>query len=855
MISQTAQHSYLEQFIDGQHSYDDLFRGNNNLQHYWTTFFNSFKQLGQEEIINRNQDMMRFLKENGVTYNIYDDPSGMNRPWNLDVIPYMISREEWETIESELVQRATLFDLVLKDVYGDRRLLREGILPMEIIYNHPGFLRECCGIKLPGKHNLIVYSADMAISINGKIWILNDRTQAPSGSGYTLENRIAMARIVPELFNNLRVRRLSPFYTALRNALTEIAPHRQQQPRIVILTPGQNNETYFEHSFLSSHLGFTLVQGDDLMVKDNFVWLKSLGGLEKVDVILRRVDDVFCDPLELKEDSQLGVPGLLQAVRAGNVSIANPLGSSVVENPGLIPFLPSIAKYFLGEELKLPTIASWWCGQPKELQYVLDHLSSLVVKRIYRESNNRTSVDATSLGKEQMRQLKERIKAQPHLYVGQEKVDFSSTPAWVNGKLQPCNALFRSFVVSDDTSYTVMEGGLTRTSVDKNNIIISNQLGGFSKDTWVISGEESSSFSIKKEQEYVQEQSRSGMHEFIPSRTAENLFWVGRYAERVLGNARFQRTVMQFVEEANKAFIDNDFNLKKCLLRSLTAYTHTYPGFAGENSNTLVQDPWKELTDLLFDEHRIGSLSYNLTSFYRSVHAVRDHWSTDTWRVIREMDEAWNTAASAKQTSHYKLISAVDNLITSIMAFISLNRESISREQGWNLLDAGRKTEQSLLLVSLLRSTLVNKEDDQVEYIMQEAVLKSMEGLVNYRFKYRVHLKMPLVLDLMLLDPNNPRSLVYQVERLKAYLSGLPKNNGGHALAEHERLALEAFTMIKLAGKDDLAVIDPKTNQYRKLDAFLTNMNMLLHNMYNVVSKTYFRHAQAQQQLFRSANL
>lgn len=855
MISVTDQSYFLEEYFKGQYSYNDLLAGNASLQQHWKTFFKSFAHLGNEEIVNRSQDMMRFLKENGVTYNIYGDPSGMNRPWNLDIIPFLVSKEEWALIEGGLVQRANLFDLILKDIYGEQRLIKDGILPMEIVYNHRGFIRECCGIKLPGKHNLVVFAADMARSNDGKIWILNDRTQAPSGSGYALENRLAMARIVPELFNGLKVRRLSPYYNALRTALTEIAPEQKQQPRIVILTPGPSNETYFEHSFLSSHLGFTLVQGDDLMVKDNYVWLKTLGGLEKVDVILRRVDDVYCDPLELKEDSQLGVPGLLQAVRSGNVSIANPLGSSVIENPGLMPFLPAISKYLLSEDLKLSTIASWWCGQQKELKYVLENLPSLVIKRIYRESFTRTSVDATLLSKEALNDLGQRIKAQPHLYVGQEKVDFSTTPALVNGKLEPCNALFRSFTVSNNGSYTAMEGGLTRTSLDKNNIIISNQLGGFSKDTWILSGDESSTLSIKKEQEYVHAQTHAYKSDILPSRTAENLFWVGRYAERVLGNARFQRTVMQFVEEANKAFIDNDLNLKQCLLRSLTLYTHTYPGFTGEGSEKKLPEPWKELGDLLFDSKRVGSLSYNITSFSRAVHAVRDHWSTDTWRVLREMEDVWQAAAAVKHKGHYKMLNAVDNLITSMMAFISLNRESISREQGWTLLDAGRKTEQSLLLISMLRSTLVNKQDDQVEYILQEAVLKSNEGLVNYRFKYRAHLQLPLVLDLMLLDPNNPRSLVYQVERLKAYLSGLPKINTGYGLSEHERLALEAFTMIKLADKDQLSIPDKHTQCYKKLDEFLTKMNMLLHNISNVVSKTYFKHAQAQQQLFRSGNL
>ncbi|MBG9377386.1 circularly permuted type 2 ATP-grasp protein [Panacibacter sp. DH6] len=851
MIPVTDQTGFLNAYLHGQSS-DDRYTGNAELLASWKTFFASFTGLGTEEIANRSQDMMRFLKENGVTYNIYGDPSGANRTWDLDIIPFLITKDEWASIEAGLKQRSTLFDLVLKDIYGEQQLVKEGILPMEIVYNHHGFIRECCGIQLPGAHNLVVYAADMARSVDGKIWILNDRTQAPSGSGYALENRLAMARIVPELFSGLKVKRLSPYYNTLRNALTRIAPQQNRQPRIVILTPGPSNETYFEHSFLSSHLGFTLVQGDDLMVKDNCVWLKTLGGLEKVDVILRRVDDMYCDPLELKEDSQLGVPGLLQAVRAGNVSIANPLGSSVVENPGLMPFLPAIAKHFLGEDLKLPNIASWWCGQPTELQYVLDNLSTLVIKRIFRESFKRTSVDATLLSASELKELKQSIQAKPHLYVGQEKVNFSSSPSFAEGNIAPCHALFRSFVVSDNGGYTVMNGGLTRTSLDENNIIISNQLGGFSKDTWILSGGETSSFNAKKEQEYTPGNRQPYKQEDLPSRTAENLFWVGRYAERVLGNARFQRTIMQFVGEANKAFMENDLTLKKCLLRALTLYTHTYPGFAGEGSEAKIKEPWKELADLLFNNNRVGSLGYNIVSFTRAVHAVRDHWSTDTWRVLREMEEAWQTAAAAKHTGHYKLLGAVDNLITSMMAFISLNRESISRDQGWTLLDTGRKTEQSVLLIAMLRSALVAKQDEQVEHILQEAVLNSNESLVNYRFKYRAHLQLPLVLDLMLLDPNNPRSLVYQVERLKAYLSGLPKKNAGHELTEHERLALEAFSMIKLADKDQLSVADKNSNSYKKLDEFLTKMNMLLYNISNVVSKTYFRHAETQQQLFRS---
>jgi uncharacterized alpha-E superfamily protein len=376
-------------------------------------------------------------------------------------------------------------------------------------------------------------------------------------------------------------------------------------------------------------------------------------------------------------------------------------------------------------------------------------------------------------------------------------------------------------------------------------------MGGFSKDTWVLSGEDSNMLNIKREQDHFTAEHPIFQNNMLPSRTAENLFWVGRYAERVLGNARFQRTILQYVEDANKAFLDNDQNLKNSLLPALTAYTCTYPGFTGEGEK-MISEPWHELSDILYNYQRSGSLAYNINGFIRAVHAVRDYWSTDTWRVLREMEEAWQHAAAAKHKGHYKMISAVDHLITFMMAFISLNRESISRDQGWNLLDAGRKTEQSLLLISMLRATLVKKQDDTVEHFLQETVLTASESLVNYRFKYRAHLQMPLVLDLMLFDPNNPRSLLYLTEKLKNYLSRLPRlQNDNGILTEHDRLAFDATGMLFRADKDELSVLEEGTQRYHNLENFLSAMNQLLYGISDAVSKTYFKHAQTQQQLFR----
>jgi uncharacterized circularly permuted ATP-grasp superfamily protein/uncharacterized alpha-E superfamily protein len=818
-------------------SFGELIGEDGKVRPHWETFFDSYSLLGGEEMNSRNNDTLRLLKENGVTYNIYGDPNGLNRPWKLDNIPFLISKEDWTSIETGLSQRAQLLNLVLEDIYGERNLIKQGILPLELIYNHTGFLRPCNGIKQPGKHQLILYSADIAKSTEGKIWVVNDRTQAPSGSGYALENRTTMTRVIPELFNGLKVRHLSPYFSALRNGLNEVAPHRNLNPRIVILTPGSKNETYFEHSYLSSYLGFTLVQGNDLIVKDNFVWLKTLGGLERVDVILRRVDDIYCDPLELKAESQLGIPGLLQCVRSGNVSLANPLGSSILENPGLMPFLQQISRFFLSEDLILPTIASWWCGQARELQYVLENIQTLVIKKIHRNPTGSSSIDGASLSAIELETCKQQIKANPSLYVGQEKVAISLSPSLIDGRIIPQKVLFRSFLVSNQDNYVAMAGGLVRSSAEAGNFIISSQTGGFSKDAWIISPEPGRVINVLKE---TPETMAETYNDMLPSHAAENLFWVGRYTERILGNARFLRTVMQFLAEGNKLLTENNRQTERNLLEAFTRYSYTLPGFIAEDADEIFDDPWKELKDVLFNDKRVGGIKYNFSQFHKAIHEVRDHWSTDTWRVIRGMEEGLQNGIPLSHHGHLHMIHTLDTLITSIVAFIGLNRESISREQGWIMLDLGRKIEQSLLVITMLRTTLVKKYNEQVEYNLQQSVLMSNEGLVNYRYKYRRPLQNLLVIDLLLFDPNNPRSLTYQVVRLKSYLQNLPKNNPGNSLPEYERLIVEADTQLRLANKNELA--SSNGEGYDKLELFLSSLFAILSAIPGVLSKSFFKH-------------
>ena len=446
-------------FADYQN--DEMFTPQMELKPYWKNLFAGFEKIGAPGLTARQKDIDWLLSENGVTYNVYNDSKGMHRPWNLNVVPYLLHESEWKTVEEGLKQRAELLNLVLKDVYGEGNLIRNGIVPHEVIYGHRGFLRQCAGIEYTTAKILSIYATDLARGTDGRLWVVNDRSEAPSGMGYALENRSTASRILFEMYSGMHVKRISGFFQELNQLLVNASPERKDNPNIVILTPGSHNETYFEHAYLASFLGYPLVQGNDLLVRDGFLWMKSLQGLKQIDVVLRRVDDAYADPLELREDSRLGVAGLLDVVRRKNVSVINPIGSGILENPGLIPFMQGIAKYFLNEELILPQIASWWCGQEREKNYVLQNLSKLVVKRIDR--TNRESIHfGEFLTDTERENLKNEIRARPYRFVAQERISFSTAPNLVKGTLEPRNLVTRAFCIASGEGFSIMPGGLVR---------------------------------------------------------------------------------------------------------------------------------------------------------------------------------------------------------------------------------------------------------------------------------------------------------------------------------------------------------------------------------------------------------
>lgn len=824
--------------------YDESWSQDGALKPHWHQFISTLSQQGNEQLPRLRDRASQFLRENGVTYNVYGEPDGLNRPWELDPIPLLIDQAEWAGIETGLLQRVRLFDLILQDLYGPRTLIRNGLLPLEMIYSHRGFLRACDQIRLPGPHQLVIHGVEMARGPDQRMWILGDRTQAPSGAGYALENRMAMTHILPAQFRDFHVRRHAGFFRALRNGLAALATHNRDDPNVVILTPGPHNETYFEHAYLAAYLGYTLVQGNDLTVREGQVWLKALDGLKPVDVILRRVDDDYCDPLELRENSQLGVAGLLEAARRGNVSIANPLGSGLLENPALLAFLPNLSRQLLGEDLQLPSVATWWCGQPKECEHVLKNLPHLVIKPTYRHRAARPIFGA-HLTRKAQESLRVRIRAQPHLYVGQEVVSFSTVPALIEERILPRHAVMRGFVVASGEDYVVMPGGLTRSAVGEHELNVSNQAGGISKDTWILAPEAEKPISL------WQQTGRGApaiKRNILSSRAADDLFWVGRQAERAEIYARTLRTVLQKYIEVLEFRDEYDTACLPHLLRALTHVTNTYPGFVSDDSQ-LLQNPETELLALLFDPDRSGSISHTLNIFVRTAYAARELWSSDSWRLVDEIDSQWNSKNTPQDTRLSHAEDRLDHLIMALMAFSGLSSESIPREQGWRFLDMGRRIERSQLTGSLLRATLTNQHSAEVEHKLLEAVLLSCESLISYRRRYRTFLQLPGTLELLMFDPANPRAMLYQFNCLQNHIAKLPRQDAQSQYSQEERLVLEAITQLKLTDPIQLTTLADNSSYYQELDQRLARCAHLLTQLAEVVTENYFSHTLGPQQL------
>ena len=753
--------------------FDELLAAHGVPRPHWDAFIRALAARQGSEIGDTLSLMEREIRENGITYNVYADPKGADRPWEVDPLPLLLAPGEWEHIEAGIAQRADLLNRVLADVYGAQTLLRSGAIPPPVVFGHGGFLRPAQGIRPAGGVHLFQYAADLARSPDGHWWVVTDRTQAPSGAGYALENRLVVSRVFPQLFSALNVQHLASFFAALRDSLQRWAPRpgpgESATPLVVLLTPGPYNETYFEHALLARYLGFPLVEGSDLTVRSGSVWMKTVEGLRRVHAILRRQDDDYCDPLELRSDSALGIAGLTDCARRGTVFIGNALGSGVIESGALLGYLPKLSEQLLGEPLLLPSVATWWLGEPAAFDDAWRRIEDVLIKPLERSARE-PALFGADLSADERTLLRARVAARPQRYVAQEWVRVSQAPVLERGdgmaargsteRLASRSVGLRVFAVATPNGYRVMPGGLTRVAGDGESRVIAMQRGGRSKDTWVLSGVPvNASFSLLSTTVKAEDLVASRAN--LPSRAAENLYWYGRYGERCDQAARSLRVAIAGLLDQAAEPTDG-----------------TAPAIVLAYQLGLIDDTDEAAIALLrAATHPEEALAQRLRRLARAAFNLRDRMSADNWRTLNQLaaDPVFTRGASSAIRLPLAL-AWLDRAVTSMVTLSGFVLDGMTRGSGWRFLSIGRRIERLANLCVTLQVATGEGRAHALDWL-----LELTDSIGTYRSRYLVAPEWLPVLDLLMRDDTNPRSLAFQVKGLTEYIAKLELGHGRFA--------------------------------------------------------------------------
>jgi uncharacterized circularly permuted ATP-grasp superfamily protein/uncharacterized alpha-E superfamily protein len=733
----------LEYYAGSAQRYDELLEAGGTTRPHWQRLIEHLEFIGVEGARRGVELARRLVVENGVTYNVYADPQGKDRPWLLDPLPLPLGAAEWHEIQAGVVQRTQLLNRLLQDLYGDQRLLSDGVVPAELAYGHPNFLWPAHAVQPRHDVWLHVHAVDLARAPDGHWWVLGDRTQSPSGLGYALENRQIVGRVFPGLVNDLNVRPLTGYLEAmLQGLLTETG---DGDPLAVVLTPGPFNETYFEHAYLARHLGVPLVQGQDLTVRADTVYLKTFAGLRRVHAILRRLDDDFCDALELRSESALGVAGLLGAMRAGRVKLANALGTGVLESPAWQGFLPGAAKALLGEPIRMPSVATWWCGEQPALDYVLAHLDELVIKSVF-PNQSFEPVFGKHLKSAERAALKQRLQTRPNAYVAQERVLLSHAPTWQGGtrmRLAPRALTLRVFAVWTPQGYQVLPGGLARIAAENARDIVSSQRGGGSKDVWVIT-DQPQVVSAPFLQSLVATRKSE-----LPSQLVENLFWLGRYSERCEDKTRLLRATLALRAD------------RTVWPRALAVCEHLGVLAAGVDAGVS-----------LFDENLPFGLAADLGRFGWTATQARSRLSAAHWHSVSLMQRQFHDAGKGSSEP----VETLDRLLLSLTALSGFALDDMTQDDGWRVLMLGRRLERILFLSELLEQLVADGPEQA--YRLLSWVLEVCSSSITYRTRHVSQPQLGPVLRLLVSDAANPRALAFQWGKIRRTLYDISDSIG-----------------------------------------------------------------------------
>ncbi len=812
-------------------SFDEAVTGEGTLRPCWQALFQHVGGLSLAEVERRVAQAQRQLEVDGLAFNPHDS-RGTSRPWSLDAIPLVLSQQEWQPVAVGLEQRAKVADLLLLDLLGPQTLLHEKILPPEALFAHPRYFPAYHSLVPRPKRHLQLYAADLARGPDGQWWVTSDRTRCPFGLGYVLENRLVSSRMFPVPFGKCNVERLAPFFIALQTALRELAHRYRENPRIAIWSKGPKSRAYFEDAFLARYLGYALVEGDDLAVRDGKVMLKTLGGLLPVEVLLRRVEDQHCDPSELAGGESYGVSGLLEVIRNGHVSVGNSIGSGLAESPMLMAYMASICRHFLDQELLLPSLATWWCGQTDALKYVLANLDKLTIRRAYR-SEDEPPVQPRYLSTEAKSRLVQRIKASPATYVGQEQIIRSTAPVWEDDRLQAWALAMRAFLVAKGDGYETLSGALARVASDPRVLLHNMTSGEKSQDVWITSDQPVNTVSLLSVASAQVELKRGGAE--LPSRAADNLFWLGRNLERAEQLARLVRITLQQLTSGEATAAEVAGLAAACQqAKQLDGEAEQLPAERGLLA--------RQLTQQVLDADNSSSLRGVVRAAHASAMKVRDRVALDSLRIISDLREAFEVTLSAEEVAGTELLSVLDVAITRLSAISGLASESMTRTQGWRFLDLGRRLERAYQTARNVRSLIPLQSTSSDPARGLEYLLQICDSFMTYRNRYLATTQMPAVLDLLVTDDTNPRSIVFQLQLIHQHVEQLPRAGSQASMTHEQRLALSQYNAVRLSDVVELSTKDNR-GELTGLHRLLNRLLEKLPDLSDTISGRFLIHA------------
>ena len=770
---------------------DEMLGPDGKVRPVWRHFVESLSHMDAADLESRIDKADRYLRDAGVFYRAYGGAANAERSWPLSHVPVLIDGQEWQKLAEGLTQRADLLEQIAADIYSENRLVQEGFMPPSLIAGNPEYLRPVVGLTPAGGHFLHFIAFEIGRGPDGNWWVLSDRTQAPSGAGFALENRVATTRAFSDIYAETHVHRLASFFGAFRDTLQSYKKHSDD--RIAVLTPGPANETYFEHSYIARYLGFMLLEGEDLTVVNDQVMVRTVAGLKPVSVLWRRLDADYADPLELNQRSQIGTPGLVQALRAESVTIVNALGSGLLETRAFLAFLPAICRRLLNEDLKIPSIATWWCGQKAEREHVAKNLDKMIIGPAF---SNLAFFDDTGdslpgvVMKEKNPDFLKRLQQEGSRLVGQEIVKLSTTPAFVDGKLAPRPMSLRVFAARTREGWQIMPGGFARIGGSDDVSVIAMQKGGAVADVWIVSDKPVKwSTLLPSEENFTRNMPGS-----LPSRAADNLFWLGRYIERAEGGLRILRAWHgRFAEYADR---------KQPLLANVSAYLAAL--------------------DIDTEETVPESLVNNISSALYSASNIRDRFSADGWLALNDLAKTTRDFREKIQPGD-DATSAMTVLLRKLAGFAGLVHENMYRFTGWRFLSIGRYLERGLHMSRLLSHFSGPEAPDGA----LDMLIEIGDSVMTHRRRYNVSTARLTVTDLLALDPLNPRSILYQLNEIKTEVEQLPNAIVNGQMSPFYRDALRLYSTLALMTPEGMSV-----EVYDRLEAEMERFSDLLARTY-----------------------